>query len=84
MYYRLPQREIMDGKIKGKFCSHKLSNVLIYNFLANMWTPYAKRFVGGNIFLSPNFFCFRSDVRDLVSLVIPLRRISVRKKLKSN
>ncbi|XP_039963807.1 TBC1 domain family member 9 [Bactrocera tryoni] len=42
---------------------------------ANIWTPYAKRYVGGNIYLSRNFFCFRSDVIDLVSLVIPMRNI---------
>ncbi|XP_054734320.1 TBC1 domain family member 9 [Anastrepha obliqua] len=42
---------------------------------ANIWTPYSKRYVGGNIYLSRNFFCFRSDVPDLVSLVIPMRNI---------
>ncbi|CAD7082621.1 unnamed protein product [Hermetia illucens] len=42
---------------------------------ADLWTPYAKRFSSGNIFLSPNFLCFRSDVKGLVNLVIPLRII---------
>jgi len=54
IYFRLPQSEIIDGKIK-----------------ANIWTPYSKRFNSGFIYLSPNFFCFRSDVKDLVSVVIP-------------
>lgn len=47
------------------------------SFLADLWTPYAKRFSSGNIFLSPNFLCFRSDVKGLVNLVIPLRIIRV-------
>ncbi|KAL7734779.1 hypothetical protein ACLKA6_011065 [Drosophila palustris] len=64
VYFRLPQTEIIDGKIK-----------------ADIWTPYSKRFHAGYIYLSPNFFCFRSDVKDLVSLVIPMKTIkSVEKK----
>ncbi|XP_055912363.1 TBC1 domain family member 9 isoform X1 [Eupeodes corollae] len=58
MYFRLPQREIMDGKIKAK-----------------LWTPYAKRYVSGNIYLSTNFLCFKSDVMDMVSIVVPLKTI---------
>ncbi|TDG52650.1 hypothetical protein AWZ03_000883 [Drosophila navojoa] len=64
VYFRLPQTEIIDGKIK-----------------ADIWTPYSKRFNAGYIYLSPNFFCFRSDVKDLVSVVIPMKTIkSVEKK----
>ncbi|KAH8258757.1 hypothetical protein KR038_007718 [Drosophila bunnanda] len=64
IHFRLPQSEIIDGKIK-----------------ANIWTPYSKRFNSGFIYLSPNFFCFRSDVKDLVSVVIPMKTIkSVEKK----
>lgn len=58
MLFRLPQKEIVDGRIK-----------------AYVWTPYNKKFVSGNIYLSTNFLCFGSDVADLVSLVIPLRTI---------
>ncbi|KAH8286218.1 hypothetical protein KR054_004832, partial [Drosophila jambulina] len=60
IHFRLPQSEIIDGKIK-----------------ANIWTPYSKRFNAGYIYLSPNFFCFRSDVKDLVSVVIPMKTIKV-------
>ncbi|KAH8295819.1 hypothetical protein KR018_010248, partial [Drosophila ironensis] len=64
IHFRLPQSEIIDGKIK-----------------ANIWSPYSKRFNAGYIYLSPNFLCFRSDVKDLVSVVIPLKTIkSVEKK----
>ncbi|XP_068143014.1 TBC1 domain family member 9 isoform X2 [Drosophila tropicalis] len=64
VHFRLPQTEIIDGKIK-----------------ANIWTPYSKRFNAGYIYLSPNFLCFRSDVKDLVSVVIPMKTIkSVEKK----
>lgn len=47
----------------------------MYIFIANLWTPYTKRSAGGNIYLSQNFMCFKSDVQNLVSLVIPLRVI---------
>lgn len=61
-YFRLPQRETLDGRIK-----------------ASIWLPYTKRNATGNIYLSQNFMCFKSDVKDLVSLVIPLKLIQVRK-----
>ncbi|XP_073840072.1 TBC1 domain family member 8/9 isoform X1 [Musca autumnalis] len=64
MYFRLPQREIIDGTIK-----------------ANLFTPYSKRYVPGNIYLSTNFICFTSDTKGFVSVVIPLKVIkSVEKK----
>lgn len=48
---------------------------------ANLWTPYTKRYNAGSIYLSENFFCFKSDVKDLVGLVIPLRIIKVTKRM---
>ncbi|XP_074093659.1 TBC1 domain family member 8/9 isoform X2 [Cotesia typhae] len=42
---------------------------------ATLWTPYNKRHVWGKIFLSQNYLCFESRVRQLVSLVIPLREV---------
>ncbi|XP_034948646.1 TBC1 domain family member 9 [Chelonus insularis] len=42
---------------------------------ATLWTPYNKRDVWGRIFLSQNYLCFESRVRQLVSLVIPLREV---------
>lgn len=59
-FFRLPQKEILDGTIK-----------------ASLWLPYTKRNASGSIYLSQNFMCFKSDVRDLVSLVIPLKLIQV-------
>lgn len=59
-FFRLPQREVLDGRIK-----------------ASLWMPYNKRNTSGDIYLSQNFMCFKSDVRDLVSLVIPLKLIQV-------
>lgn len=85
-YFRLPQREIIDGTIKGKVHEFKSNSLLIFlrcNFstfpLANLWTPYSKSYVGGSIYLSNNFFCFSSDVKDFVSVVIPLKVIKVNK-----
>lgn len=44
---------------------------------ANLWLPFVKRYAGGKIYLSQNYMCFKSDVKSLVSLVIPLRVIQV-------
>jgi len=42
---------------------------------ATLWTPYNKRHVWGRMFLSQNYLCFESRVKNLVSLVIPLRDV---------
>ncbi|XP_063983611.1 TBC1 domain family member 9B isoform X2 [Diachasmimorpha longicaudata] len=44
---------------------------------ATLWTPYDKHHVWGKIFLSQNYLCFESRVRQLVSLVIPLREVQL-------
>lgn len=45
---------------------------------ANLWMHSNKRYAHGTMYLSRHFLCFKSDVRDWVSLVIPLRNITVR------
>ncbi|GFG40993.1 hypothetical protein Cfor_12589, partial [Coptotermes formosanus] len=42
---------------------------------ATLWTPYNKRHVWGRMFLSQNYLCFESRVKNLVSIVIPLRDV---------
>ncbi|XP_069703909.1 TBC1 domain family member 9 isoform X3 [Periplaneta americana] len=42
---------------------------------ATLWTPYNKRHVWGRMFLSQNYLCFESRVKNLVSVVIPLRDV---------
>ncbi|XP_001600394.2 TBC1 domain family member 9 isoform X2 [Nasonia vitripennis] len=42
---------------------------------ATLWTPYDKRHNWGKIYLSQNYLCFESRVKNLVSLVIPLREV---------
>lgn len=44
---------------------------------ANLWLHHSKRHANGTIYLSQNFLCFKSDVKDWVSLVIPLKNIRV-------
>ncbi|EGI61255.1 TBC1 domain family member 9, partial [Acromyrmex echinatior] len=44
---------------------------------ATLWTPYNKRYVWGKIYLSQNYLCFESRVRRQVSLVIPLREVTL-------
>ncbi|XP_047021140.1 TBC1 domain family member 9 isoform X2 [Helicoverpa zea] len=40
-----------------------------------LWTPYNKRHNWGRLYLSQNFICFDSRVRNLVRLTIPLRNV---------
>ncbi|XP_035436971.1 TBC1 domain family member 9 isoform X1 [Spodoptera frugiperda] len=40
-----------------------------------LWTPYNKRHNWGRLYLSQNFICFESRVRNLVRLIIPLRNV---------
>ncbi|KMQ95815.1 tbc1 domain family member 9 [Lasius niger] len=44
---------------------------------ATLWTPYNKRYVWGKIYLSQNYLCFESRVRRQVSLVVPLREVTL-------
>ncbi|XP_055949713.1 TBC1 domain family member 9-like [Argiope bruennichi] len=43
----------------------------------SLWTPYNKQYVWGRMFLSSSYICFESEVRLLVSLVIPMREMSI-------
>ncbi|KAJ0180398.1 hypothetical protein K1T71_003802 [Dendrolimus kikuchii] len=40
-----------------------------------LWTPFNKRHNWGRLYLSQNFICFDSRVRNLVRLTIPLRNV---------
>ncbi|KAK9504712.1 hypothetical protein O3M35_010981 [Rhynocoris fuscipes] len=41
-----------------------------------LWTPYNKTNVWGRIYVSQNYICFESRVKNLVSVVIPLRDVA--------
>lgn len=43
----------------------------------SLWTPYNKQYVWGRMFLSSSYICFESEVRLLVSLVIPMREMTI-------
>lgn len=83
-YFRLPQGEILDGQIKGKSaCTKEIygfwaNDIIQYGLIvASLWLPYAKRYVSGTIFVSQHFLCFKSEIKDEVSLVIPFNTIQV-------
>ncbi|XP_061166989.1 TBC1 domain family member 9-like isoform X2 [Saccostrea echinata] len=40
-----------------------------------LWTPYNKQHTWGRLYLSSSYICFASRVRDLVTVVIPLREV---------
>ncbi|CAL1535440.1 unnamed protein product [Lymnaea stagnalis] len=46
-----------------------------------LWTPFNKQHVWGRLYLSNNYMCFASRVKDLVTLIIPMRDISVAEKV---
>lgn len=55
-------------------------NILYYRnyyITASLWLPYTKRYASGTIFVSQHFLCFRSEIKDQVSLVIPFNTIQV-------
>jgi TBC1 domain family member 8/9 len=86
LFFRIPQYEVLDGKIKGEILAFQLHIFLLKKvnlsfFAAKLWCSYeqSKRFASGDIFLSQNFLCFKSEVPNLVNLVIPFRIIKVSK-----
>ncbi|KAK6973003.1 TBC1 domain family member 9B [Biomphalaria glabrata] len=42
-----------------------------------LWTPFNKQHVWGRLYLSNNYMCFASRVKDLVTMIIPMRDITV-------
>ncbi|XP_055625548.1 TBC1 domain family member 9 [Toxorhynchites rutilus septentrionalis] len=58
-----------------------LTEILDGKITASLWTPHSKKHVNGILYLSQGYLAFRSDVYELVGLVIPLNKIvSVEKK----
>ncbi|XP_078682548.1 TBC1 domain family member 9-like isoform X1 [Branchiostoma floridae x Branchiostoma belcheri] len=49
-----------------------------------LWTPYNKRHIWGMLYVSPNYLCFMSRVANEVSLVIPLRDVSLVEKIENS
>uniref|UniRef100_A0A3Q3B5Z4 TBC1 domain family member 9B n=1 Tax=Kryptolebias marmoratus TaxID=37003 RepID=A0A3Q3B5Z4_KRYMA len=49
-----------------------------------LWTPFAKRHVVGQLFISNNYICFNSREEDLCQLIIPLREVSIVEKADSS
>ena len=45
------------------------------NVVCSCWTPYAKRYVSGKIYISGNYICFASKIAKQVEIVIPIRDI---------
>ncbi|XP_077527429.1 TBC1 domain family member 8/9 isoform X2 [Haemaphysalis longicornis] len=50
----------------------------------SLWTPYNKQTVRGKLYLSPNYICFESRVKQLVWLVVPLRLVQLTEKVDSH
>ncbi|XP_058852147.1 TBC1 domain family member 9B-like isoform X2 [Acipenser ruthenus] len=49
-----------------------------------LWTPFNKRHIVGQMFVSNNYICFSSKGEDLCHLIIPLREVSVVEKADSS
>lgn len=48
-----------------------------------LWTPYNKQFVWGKLYISNNYVCFEARVKELVSVVIPLRDVALVEKVEN-
>lgn len=49
-----------------------------------LWTPYNKRDVWGRLFISQNYLCFDSRIKQQVSLIIPLRDVCLAEQAESH
>lgn len=43
-----------------------------------LWTPFNKKHILGQMFVSTNYICFTSKEETMCSLIIPLREVSAR------
>ncbi|XP_032223477.2 TBC1 domain family member 9 [Nematostella vectensis] len=46
-----------------------------------LWSPHNKAHVWGTLYCSPNFLCFNSKIRQLLSVVVPMREITLVEKV---
>ncbi|ELT95953.1 hypothetical protein CAPTEDRAFT_186677 [Capitella teleta] len=49
----------------------------------SLWTPYNKSHAWGKLYISAHFICFSSRVRDLVTVIIPMRDVNLVEKVDS-
>ncbi|XP_073405868.1 TBC1 domain family member 9 isoform X1 [Dendrobates tinctorius] len=49
-----------------------------------LWTPFSKRHIVGQMFVSTNYICFTSKEENLCSLIIPLREVTIVEKADSS
>ncbi|NP_001131090.1 TBC1 domain family member 9 [Xenopus tropicalis] len=49
-----------------------------------LWTPFSKRHILGQMFVSTNYICFTSKEENLCSLIIPLREVTIVEKADSS
>ncbi|XP_022105913.1 TBC1 domain family member 9-like isoform X1 [Acanthaster planci] len=49
-----------------------------------LWTPYNKTHVNGILYLSRNYMCFASRLKNLVYVVIPMREVTVIEKVENS
>ncbi|KAM4809386.1 TBC1 domain family member 9 [Rhinophrynus dorsalis] len=49
-----------------------------------LWTPFSKRHILGQMFVSTNYICFTSKEEKLCSLIVPLREVTIVEKADSS
>ncbi|XP_033638788.1 TBC1 domain family member 9-like isoform X1 [Asterias rubens] len=54
------------------------------NVPCTLWTPYNKTHVNGVLYLSRNYMCFASRLKNLVHVVIPMREVTVIEKVENS
>eukprot|EP00111_Clytia_hemisphaerica_P005802 TCONS_00016792-protein len=46
-----------------------------------LWSPFSKAHMWGDLYISPNYICFESKIKQLCSVIIPMREVSVVEKM---
>ncbi|XP_071477877.1 TBC1 domain family member 9-like [Diadema antillarum] len=54
------------------------------NIPCSLWAPYNKTQISGIMYLSRNYICFASRVKNLVQVVIPMREVTVVEKVENS
>eukprot|EP00047_Mylnosiga_fluctuans_P010166 m.14890 g.14890 ORF g.14890 m.14890 type:complete len:1101 (-) comp2984_c0_seq1:172-3474(-) len=49
---------------------------ILQRIICAVWDPYDKENVGGQLYISPGYMCFASDIIDKCTLIIPFREVA--------
>jgi hypothetical protein len=69
----------LDAKARSELFRNKFrlpsKEMLDGDVTCRLWTPYAKKYIKGKIYISKNYICFASKILRQVEVIIPIRDI---------